>query len=324
MNDHFFTQASSHISVFLMSPIVILIAAVLIGVSWQLLSSITTNLNMSMFLQLIKRRTMKTSSTSSQPLSIAFIFAHPDDEAMFFTPILHALKEEKSKPINSIQNNNNNNNMIQIHFLCVSQGDYDKLGGIREKEMHASAKFYGADSCHVFNDKRCLDGPKAEWDVEWVAREIVQKKAIEELQASVIFTFDDFGVSGHTNHRQVHNAVKMVADEHHKRPSQKQVVTFFKLASLPIWRKYSSIFGVIVRNVVDRFLHASNQNQFGGEDNESEGNKQKVANFTVIVPPSEGFLSMRGLWNHYSQFVWFRFFYVMLASYSYENIFDEI
>ena len=300
-----------------MTSLTILVIAVLLGVTWHLLSTIASNHNFSLLLDKILSRRNNNNSTkenddddndieneNQKSISFVFIFAHPDDEAMFFTPMLHLLKENKQKF-----------NNIKTHFLCVSQGDYDKLGKIREKEMHASAKFYDVDTCQVFNDERCLDGPKAEWDLDFVAKEIVQKKAIEELKADVIFTFDDFGVSGHTNHRQVYQAVKKVAllMENNKKNSNHSGVIFYKLVSHPIWRKYSSIFGVIVRNIVDRFLHASDQHSH-----------EEMKSLTVIVPPKAGLLSMRGLWNHYSQFVWFRFFYVLLASYSYENIFVEI
>ena len=54
--------------------------------------------------------------------NILFVMAHPDDECMFFTPTIYALKEKSN-----------------LYLLVLSNGGYDGLGKIREKEMEKAA-----------------------------------------------------------------------------------------------------------------------------------------------------------------------------------------
>ena len=50
----------------------------------------------------------------------------------------------------SIMNLKNSNN---LYLLCLSNGNFDGLGKIREKELHASAKYLG------FIDSYVVDHP---------------------------------------------------------------------------------------------------------------------------------------------------------------------
>ena len=52
---------------------------------------------------------------------ILFVFAHPDDEAMFFGPTIQGLKSQ-----------------YFIHFLCLCHGNSH-----RAKELEQSAKYFG-------------------------------------------------------------------------------------------------------------------------------------------------------------------------------------
>ena len=53
------------------------------------------------------------------------VIAHPDDEAMFFRPLLDDLSHTH-----------------EFYMLCLSNGNADGLGKIREKELETSAKFF--------------------------------------------------------------------------------------------------------------------------------------------------------------------------------------
>ena len=55
---------------------------------------------------------------------ILLLTAHPDDEIMFFYP--------------TIKNLCNNND---FHLLCLSNGNYDELGNIREEELNKICNF---------------------------------------------------------------------------------------------------------------------------------------------------------------------------------------
>lgn len=321
-----------------MSALAALVVALVVGISWQLLSVIITSSSVKTMLtyrppQNVSTTSVNNDSNNSNEKTVAtqnivFVFAHPDDEAMFFTPTLYALKQQQLFQIYFSEFSPSSTTMKpSLHFVCLTRGNYDKLGDVREKEMHKSAKFYGVDSCTVIEDARCQDGPVAKWDDDFVVKEVVEKKIINELQADIIITFDRFGVSGHKNHGNVYACVEkavhnlrsqlerreQVEGNRRSSRSSKNPPRCYRLVSLPIWRKYSSIFGVLVGNFFSQLRLYSN--------NESKSEQQQQV--TILLPPSQGLLSMQGLWNHKSQFVWFRFFYVLFASYSYENILEE-
>jgi len=61
--------------------------------------------------------------------NILYVIAHPDDEAMFFVPSIVQLRQPH------LHN--------KLYLLCLSNGNFDGLGKIREKELHASARYLG-------------------------------------------------------------------------------------------------------------------------------------------------------------------------------------
>lgn len=64
--------------------------------------------------------------TDNKKRNIAIVIAHPDDEAMFFTPTINSLTSEPD---------------VQVHLLCLSTGNFDGIGKQRTKEL--------AKSCHI-------------------------------------------------------------------------------------------------------------------------------------------------------------------------------
>ena len=58
--------------------------------------------------------------------NMLYVIAHPDDEAMFFVPSIIALGKHNN-----------------LHMLCLSNGNADGLGRVREKELEASCKYLG-------------------------------------------------------------------------------------------------------------------------------------------------------------------------------------
>src|SRR5436309_8800216 len=80
--------------------------------------------------------------------SVLLVIAHPDDEVMFFTPMIRLLAELG----------------CTIQILCLSQGQ----GKGREDELKESCKVLGVDECVCLNDERLIDGMNNEWDPEAV------------------------------------------------------------------------------------------------------------------------------------------------------------
>ncbi len=74
---------------------------------------------------------------------------------MFFVPSIIQLREKND-----------------LYILCLSNGNFDGLGKIREKEMHASASYFGFKECKVVDNPQLQDGMKSYWDPEIIAQEI--------------------------------------------------------------------------------------------------------------------------------------------------------
>ncbi|XP_068326135.1 uncharacterized protein [Pyrus communis] len=119
----------------------------------------------------------------------------------------------------------------------------------------------------------------------------------EELyQASAILkiiTFDNYGVSGHCNHRDVHYGVRKLLQA-----SSEGKIEAWELVSTNIFRKYSG--------PVDIWLSSLNPMQSSHE----------VVHCLLNEQPRKSFLAMA---QHSSQWVWFRKLFVAFSSYTYVN-----
>ncbi|EJW04326.1 hypothetical protein EDEG_01411 [Edhazardia aedis USNM 41457] len=129
------------------------------------------------------------SSNMSINGRILLVIAHPDDESMFFSPLLQCFHK-------------------RMKILCLSSGDFDGIGKIRKQEMLDLCKFCKIN-CTVLD---CFkDG--AFWEIDRIVEEI---KKEEEFNFKTIITFDKKGVSGHLNHIACYEGVKKYAKIHHK------------------------------------------------------------------------------------------------------------
>lgn len=98
------------------------------------------------------------------PTRTLFVIAHPDDEAMFFAPTILSLSSHS------------------LYLVCLSVGNNDGLGKIREKELYKSCEVLGIskDRVKVYNEQGLQDGPHNSWDSSLVM-EIV-KNVVAEFQ----------------------------------------------------------------------------------------------------------------------------------------------
>lgn len=159
------------------------------------------------------------------------IIAHPDDESMFFLPTLY----------NLLQIDN-----CEIHILCLSNGNYDKLGKLREAELLAAARIIseagrarargkgdtttcGGLQVKIIENDGLLDGPN-KWtsgSVSCVVKEYISSLSsrpcdiklakstklnenddvVTSITDITLITFDQGGVSGHCNHVDTYKGV---------------------------------------------------------------------------------------------------------------------
>jgi len=112
---------------------------------------------------------------------VLLLTAHPDDEVMFFAPTILSLRKYG----------------FDVHILCLSSGNFDGLGAVREKELERSGLWLGISKEKIFIGN-FEDNPDELWDAAMVAMSLKRLNDVHKFSA--VFTFDAFGVSGHKNH----------------------------------------------------------------------------------------------------------------------------
>ncbi|KAL8290567.1 hypothetical protein RQP46_002825 [Phenoliferia psychrophenolica] len=155
--------------------------------------------------------------------SILWVTAHPDDESFFFAPtILNLLAE---RPVDG-------------HLLCLSIGDHEGAGATRKLELESSCEALGisAANCVALDHPLLQDTPTEWWPpavVDEVVRDYVSRRKVD-----LIITFDDYGVSGHANHRAVSLALQSSAR------SDPTFPPIFLISSTDLLSKYSSLLSL--------------------------------------------------------------------------------
>ena len=168
---------------------------------------------------------------------ICLLIAHPDDEAMFFSPTLSALTAPEL------------GNHIKI--LCLSSGDADGLGETRKEELAVSAKMLGlraANDVLVLEDDAFPDSMSVTWPKEKIAQVLSsafvapshKERSSEPPKTTidVLITFDSQGVSNHPNHISLYyGARSWIAGLMKGKEGWKSPVQLYTLTSVNIVRK---------------------------------------------------------------------------------------
>ncbi|KAF8249606.1 LmbE-like protein, partial [Wilcoxina mikolae CBS 423.85] len=146
--------------------------------------------------------------------NITLLIAHPDDEAMFFSPTILSLSPKN-----------------HIRILCLSSGNADNLGAIRKHELVASGRVLGVrgEDVIVVEDVLLPDSMNTTWPAETVAGYL----RLNAGGSDVVVTFDEGGVSGHPNHISLLYGAREFIQGSKRR--------LFTLTSVGLARKYLSI-----------------------------------------------------------------------------------
>jgi len=177
---------------------------------------------------------------------ICLLIAHPDDEAMFFSPTLLSLARPE------LQN--------RIFILCLSSGDADGLGHIRKKELTKSALLLGIPSAEqvvVVEDERFADSMTKNWEAREVAKVLqhyfapkmktMSADAAPTAMIDAIITFDERGVSSHPNHVSLyHGASTFLRNLMQRHSGWENPVKMYTLTTTNFVRKYSSVVDAMV------------------------------------------------------------------------------
>lgn len=281
------------------------------------------------------------SSTSSSPFTQSFptlynkriclLIAHPDDEAMFFSPAVLAL----TKP--ELGNH--------LKILCLSSGDADGLGEVRKKELRKSATHLGlrkeSDVFVVDDPSRFPDSMTTLWSESEISSLLASafapqlakqngsntttgrgtKDGPPEATIDVLLTFDQYGISNHPNHRSLyHGAVHFLRTLMKGKFGYSCPVALYTLATTNIVRKYLGVldapFTMLSGALEGVILTAS----------ASRGERKVVGregcpNRLLFVSSISEWLTAQSAMvkGHQSQMVWFRWGWITIGRYMVVN-----
>lgn len=214
------------------------------------------------------------------------VIAHPDDETMFFAPALLALARS-----------------LELHILCLSTGDFEGLGAVRERELPGACARLGVPPARVrvIDDPVLRDGPRAHWPPALVA-DLVASELLA-CHSSRIITFDRHGVSSHPNHTAVYNGVRELMMRRQGR------LRVYELRTLGIFRRHLGLIDVALTLII---LLASScwRAIFSTTEARDAG---------VVCVSLEPWTVHLAMVEHWSQFAWFRRLYVMVSRYVWVN-----
>ncbi|XP_014467558.1 PREDICTED: N-acetylglucosaminyl-phosphatidylinositol de-N-acetylase isoform X2 [Dinoponera quadriceps] len=185
-------------------------------ISWQLLIALLAYLCVCIFLYALLKRVDHTAwQLPGPPDRLLLVTAHPDDEVMFFGPLVYWLTRSK---------------VTKVYLLCLSMGG-DKR---RIDELWASAKILGIPEANItiIISSELPDDQTVQWPIDEVAESILQY--IEIYKINAVVTFDKHGVSRHRNHISLYFAIAALCIEKKVPPYCKLYV----LESVNIIRKY--------------------------------------------------------------------------------------
>nr|CCA20083.1 predicted protein putative [Albugo laibachii Nc14] len=267
------------------------------------------SLNCGLFLVLIVSLLLSNNSpTSPTPKNAAktspralIVIAHPDDESMFFAPLLRFLlycDTQWTWNLPTILHTRWN-----VILLCLSNGNGDGIGRIREKELEKVGQFLGIprENLIIINDPQLEDGMHTKWSPQHIAN-IIERQFEGENTLQAIFTFDKVGVSSHPNHIAVYCGVKLFLEKF-----DREKIFGFALKSTNLARKYIGVLDVAISQFGRNFL--TRKADLSGE---------------------MGIFMWKPWWNyrlmaiHASQFVWYRRLFVIFSRYTFLNTFREI
>ncbi|KNZ53781.1 hypothetical protein VP01_3136g2 [Puccinia sorghi] len=254
--------------------------------------------------------------------STLFVVAHPDDECLFFAPsIVATVKRAKSHGA----------------LLVMSSGNHYGQGALRRKELLRSCKELGIreERCDVLDISQIQDDPKSWWPVDRVGK--VVNERIEKWMIDSIVTFDDYGVSGHINHRAVSASVTELAISIYQKSlspeSSKAPPKLFIVRSVFVLRKYLGLFDLplsFIRFVPSIILGPSRQVNSPLKSLKYEAKTEQSTRTSefertavskhfekgLLVSGWSGYrTARRAFWSHQSQMVWDRHLYMILSQF---------
>ncbi|KAG0143654.1 hypothetical protein CROQUDRAFT_96067 [Cronartium quercuum f. sp. fusiforme G11] len=274
-------------------------------------------------------------SSLSNADSTLVVVAHPDDECLFFAPVILAATQRAGN---------------HGALLVLSSGNHYGLGETRRKELKGSCSELGIrdDRCEVMDISSIQDNPIEWWPVETITK--VVSEHIDKWMIDSIVTFDHGGVSGHINHRAVSAAVTQSALSTNFTRSaaaatfpaaSKPAPSLFVLNSVFLLRKYSGlydlpltflgfvpslIFGPSIQSIPELVTEYDSKTEVSAAASERERRKATSSyERGLLVSGWSGYRAARkAFWQHQSQLVWDRHLYMLISRYMYFNTIERV
>jgi N-acetylglucosaminylphosphatidylinositol deacetylase len=251
---------------------------------------------------------MEESARQPPTIVHVVVIAHPDDESMFFLPTIRGLQEERKT----------------VWLLCLTTGNHDGLGKIREKEIVDAGRLLGIEKTMVQDNPLLQDHPTQRWDKVAVASTIrtALMQYVRPGQEFVVITFDKTGVSGHVNHIDTHNGVCQLMIQQqlnkqtktaseHPEDTNIHILEAWQLYSEPtFFFKYIPLVSWIIL-----FLSLLTNNTTNNTTTIPGDDKGCVKIYRLNHPR----LNWKAMATHRSQFVWYRRLFVIFSCYTYYN-----
>eukprot|EP01112_Ceratiomyxa_fruticulosa_P004220 TRINITY_DN1465_c0_g1_i6.p1 TRINITY_DN1465_c0_g1~~TRINITY_DN1465_c0_g1_i6.p1 ORF type:complete len:281 (+),score=39.86 TRINITY_DN1465_c0_g1_i6:131-973(+) len=254
----------------------------------QLIPNNNNNNKDTTFEDMMRRKAKEEKESLLVGKNILFLIAHPDDEAMFFAPTILSLHSTAT-----------------LSLLCLSTGNYESIGNLREKELVESCKVLGipSENVRIINEDSLQDGPNY-WNSEDVARFV--ETMIADYNIEEIITFDEYGISSHPNHISVYNGVSSLLAK-----PKYAALHVYKLITTNIVRKYTGPLEVLYQKIASKVpKRTSNQQQ-----------QSSVARCYISPDVFRGWKAMA---KHKTQLLWFRYLFVVFSRYSYINTLEQV
>ncbi|CCH45272.1 hypothetical protein BN7_4854 [Wickerhamomyces ciferrii] len=229
---------------------------------------------------------------------IQLLIAHPDDEVMFFAPTLVELSKAR------------HNNTISA--TCLSIGNDQGLGPVRQKELERSFQILGIHDYEIVNDENSFkDSMNITWDSDKVAEYILEK-------TDVVLTFDEFGISNHPNHKSLYYGSLKT----NKSVFSLKTWNFLEKYSATIYTNIELLLRIIslIAHIVEDQLKPHGLDIYLPIEYLRKLHHEQYQNVHIFADLPSSILGIAAMTNaHHSQMVWFRWGWLIVSKYSNSN-----
>ncbi|XP_031493553.1 uncharacterized protein LOC116259782 isoform X2 [Nymphaea colorata] len=218
----------------------------------------------------------------AQMRNVLLVIAHPDDESMFFTPTVLCLISARHA----------------VHVLCISTGDAEGKGTLRKNELYQACVILKVQlhRVKIIDHPDLQDGFGKSWSPVLI-KDLIEE-AVIAWEIDTVITFDNYGISGHRNHQDVHTGLRMLMMS-----NLQSDIEAWELVSTNIARKYCGPVDVWWSIFESYFCQ-----------------KEEIC----FLPNKSPCLSANAMAQHSSQWVWFRRLFVVFSRYTYMNTLRKI